>query len=132
MHHEFFADNPDSKNPLYNTKYGIYSPNCGFDNVLFSFGHDEYMYQVCVRNQCRIPPQGLAIIRYHSFYPWHKEGDYMYLMDKSDEEKLMWVKRFNECDLYSKSYTNLPDSKELRNYYENLIRKYFVNSELRL
>lgn len=56
----------------------------------------------------------------------------MYLMDKSDEEKLMWVKRFNECDLYSKSYTNLPDSKELRNYYENLIRKYFVNSELRL
>src|SRR6187402_2940505 len=26
---EFFEDNPDSKDPRYNTKYGIYEPGCG-------------------------------------------------------------------------------------------------------
>jgi hypothetical protein len=30
---EFFADNPDKANPSYNTKYGIYEPNCGLFNV---------------------------------------------------------------------------------------------------
>ncbi len=43
---EFFADNPDSRVPEYQTKYGIYSPNCGLDNVQLSWGHDEYIYTV--------------------------------------------------------------------------------------
>ena len=30
----------------YNTKLGIYEENCGLDNVLMSWGHDEYLYQV--------------------------------------------------------------------------------------
>ncbi len=43
---EFFVDNTDSSNPKYSTEYGIYEPNCGLDNVVMSWGHDEYMYQV--------------------------------------------------------------------------------------
>jgi len=43
---EFFKNNPDYTNPKYNTLYGIYEPNCGLDNVLMSYGHDEYLYQV--------------------------------------------------------------------------------------
>lgn len=38
---ESFANNPDSQNPKYASKYGIYKPNCGLDNVMLSWGHDE-------------------------------------------------------------------------------------------
>jgi len=37
---ELFKQSSDYGNPLYNTKYGIYMPNCGLKNVLMSFGHD--------------------------------------------------------------------------------------------
>src|SRR5690349_17532848 len=43
---EFFEANPDTTNPDFNTKYGIYSPNCGLDKVTMSWGHDEYLYQI--------------------------------------------------------------------------------------
>lgn len=29
----------------YNTKFGIYKPNCGIENVMWAWGHDEYMYR---------------------------------------------------------------------------------------
>ena len=38
---ETFANNPDLKDPVYSTDYGVYRPNCGLDNVLLSWGHDE-------------------------------------------------------------------------------------------
>src|SRR5581483_8915595 len=46
---EYFAANPDSRVPEYQTKYGIYEPHCGLDNVKLSWGHDEYIYQVTKR-----------------------------------------------------------------------------------
>ena len=44
---ETFKGNPDSNDPIYSTKNGIYPPGCGMDNVMLSWGHDEYLYQ-CV------------------------------------------------------------------------------------
>jgi hypothetical protein len=38
--------NPDMQNPEYNTESGVYEPNCGMHNLLYAFGHDEYMYMV--------------------------------------------------------------------------------------
>ena len=35
---EFFEANPDSKDERYNTKYGVYEPNCGLRNVHMSWG----------------------------------------------------------------------------------------------
>ena len=43
---QYFKENPDYNNPAYNTKLGIYSEGCGLENVLMSWGHDEYMYLV--------------------------------------------------------------------------------------
>lgn len=40
--------NPDNNNPTYNTKYGVYSEGCGLNNVVMSWGHDDYMYLVCI------------------------------------------------------------------------------------
>lgn len=38
---ETFAGNPDSQDSVYSTKFGIYEPHCGLDNVMLSWGHDE-------------------------------------------------------------------------------------------
>ncbi|KAK1311698.1 Inositol oxygenase 1 [Acorus calamus] len=46
VHHKYFEENPDYNNPAYNTKFGIYSEGCGLDNVMMSWGHDDYMYLV--------------------------------------------------------------------------------------
>ena len=64
------------------------------------------------------------MIRYHSFYPWHREGAYQYLMDDQDRAMLPWVCKFNPYDLYSKSAA-APDVAELRPYYEELIAEFF-------
>ena len=44
--HDSFQHNEDTNNSKYNSKYGIYEPNCGLDNLTMSWGHDEYMYRV--------------------------------------------------------------------------------------
>ncbi|KAG1935040.1 inositol oxygenase [Pimephales promelas] len=89
-----FEGNPDVKNPTLNTEFGIYKPQSGLDNVLMSWGHDEYLYQVMKFNKCTIPEEGLYMIRYHSFYPWHSNGDYMHLCNEKDLQMLPWVKEF--------------------------------------
>ena len=117
---EFFNDNPDSKDERYNTKYGIYEPNCGLKNVHMSWGHDEYLYQI-MKNY--LPEPALYMIRYHSFYSQHREHAYEHLMDDHDREMFEWVVKFNPYDLYSKS-PKPPVVAELKPYYEGLITKY--------
>lgn len=118
---QFFAANPDSNDPRYNTVNGMYEPGCGLKNVDMSFGHDEYLYHV---TKDYLPEPALYMIRYHSFYPWHREGAYEHLLDAKDREMLPWVKEFNPYDLYSKS-DSAPDVDQLRPYYNDLINKYF-------
>lgn len=43
---QYFKENPDYNNSAYNTRYGIYSEKCGLNNVMMSWGHDDYMYLV--------------------------------------------------------------------------------------
>ena len=88
---------------------------------MLSWGHDEYMYNVC---KDYLPDEGLAMIRYHSFYPWHSEGAYHHLMDEHDHKMLEFVKLFNPYDLYSKS-NDPPDVELLRPFYEELIAEFF-------
>jgi len=119
---EFFVNNPDYHNPEYNSKYGVYSPNCGLRNVTMSWGHDEYVYQMV---KDRIPEPGLYMLRYHSFYSQHREHAYNHLMDDHDHEMFKWVKLFNPYDLYSKNPTP-PNWAELKPYYEDLVAKYLL------
>jgi inositol oxygenase len=118
---EFFAENPDSQVPQYRTKLGIYEEGCGLDRVHLSWGHDEYLYQV-VKNY--LPEEGLAMIRYHSFYAGHRENAYPHLMNEHDRELFAWVRAFNPYDLYTKSGSR-PDVAALRPFYEELIAEYF-------
>ena len=81
---------------------------------MLSWGHDEYLYHV-VKDQSTLPDEALAMIRYHSFYPWHQQGAYRDLMDDHDEMMLAAVKAFNPYDLYSKS-DDVPNVEVLKVY----------------
>ena len=118
-----FVNNPDFNDPTYSSKSGIYAPGCGLDNIMLSWGHDEYLYHV-VKDQSNLPDEALAMIRYHSFYPWHREGAYRELMCEKDWAMLKAVNAFNPYDLYSKS-DEAPKVEELKPYYMELIDEYF-------
>jgi len=117
---EFFKENPDYTDPRFNTKFGVYSQNCGLDKVKMSWGHDEYLYQI-MRDY--LPDPALYMIRYHSFYSQHKENAYAHLMNQKDIEMFDWVRKFNPYDLYTKAPVK-PDVKALLPYYKELVAKY--------
>ena len=64
------------------------------------------------------------MIRYHSFYPAHREGEYTHLMNDEDHRLMEWVRTFNPYDLYSKGHER-PDVKALTPYYQDLIAEFF-------
>jgi inositol oxygenase len=117
---EFFSENADYSDPRYNTTLGVYEKNCGLRKVDMSWGHDEYIYQMM---KGYIPEEGLYMLRYHSFYSWHREEAYEYLLDDHDKAMLPWVRLFNPYDLYSKN-PEPPNWDELRPYYTDLLKKY--------
>jgi inositol oxygenase len=118
---ELFRDNPDSHVPGYQTRLGVYEEGCGLDRVDLSWGHDEYMYHV-VKDY--LPEEAQYMIRYHSFYPGHRENEYGYLMDDKDRAMFEWVRKFNPYDLYSKS-AQRPQLGEVKPYYDELVAEYF-------
>lgn len=120
VYHEFFAENPDAQDGRYNTRWGVYEAGCGLSNVNMSWGHDEYLYHVM---KPYLPEPALYMIRYHSFYAWHREGAYDWLCDDRDRELLPWVQKFNPYDLYSKS-PQPPNWQELRPYYAELFEEF--------
>ena len=79
----------------------MYEPNCGLDKVLMSWGHDEYLYRVLLNHGATIPKEGLYMIRFHSFYPWHAGEDYQYLTNNKDQEMLKWVREFKYVNLFN-------------------------------
>jgi inositol oxygenase len=121
VYSEFFAANPDSKVPEYQTLHGIYEPNCGLGKVHLSWGHDEYIYHV-VKDY--LPEEALYMLRYHSFYAAHRHGAYKHLMSNHDEKMFAWVRKFNSYDLYSKGAAR-PNVQELKPYYEDLFAEFF-------
>ena len=121
VYHEFFRDNPDWDDPRYATELGVYQRHCGLQNIFMSWGHDEYLYHVV---KDHLPEPALYMIRYHSFYPAHREGQYGHLMNEHDQAMFAWVNEFNQYDLYSKS-DERPDVARLRPFYEELINEYF-------
>ncbi|MBM3796510.1 MAG: inositol oxygenase [Acidobacteria bacterium] len=119
--HNYFEANPDRARPELQTPLGIYQQNGGLNQVHLSFGHDEYLYYV---TRPYLPEPAQYIIRYHSFYPAHREGAYDYLMNCHDREMFEWVRKFNPFDLYSKSDTK-PDVNAIRPFYEELVSEFF-------
>lgn len=129
---EFNRLNPDMADARYNTEMGAYKRGCGISNLKWAWGHDEYAYQV-IANHTRalraaghtdlIPDEGLAMLRFHSAYPWHNKGEYEWAMAPGDEKLKAAVLSFNRFDLYTKADTR-PDVEKLWPYYQALVDKY--------
>lgn len=124
VYHEFFEENPDWNCQDYQTECGVYEANCGLDQIMMSWGHDEYMYHVA---KPYLPREALAMIRYHSCYPIHHEGAYKHLLAPGDDELMKWVREFNQYDLYTKRDERM-DVAALRPYYEGLIAEFFPDT----
>lgn len=123
---DYVKYNPDAANPKYNTKLGVYQEGCGLENLVLSFGHDEYLYQVLKHNKNhKLEDKYINIIRFHSFYPWHTYGEYQYFMEEKDYQLLEDINDFNQYDLYSKADVDFVLTKELKKYYEGLLDEYF-------
>lgn len=116
-------------------KLGIYEENCGFENLIMSFGHDEYLAKTLEESEnCSLPEEAIYLIRFHSFYPWHSPEKnveniplvrgYMHFASKKDWKMLPLLKAFHQSDLYSKE-RKIPDIGKLEPYYRRLIGKYF-------
>lgn len=106
---------------------GIYKENCGIDNLILSYGHDEYLYTVLKNNKNHnISERYLKVIRYHSFYPWHTHNEYAQFMKSSDIQILNDVKEFNNFDLYSKE-DNVNITNSVKEYYDKLLDEYFFD-----
>ncbi|AJI75081.1 hypothetical protein BZ13_266 [Francisella philomiragia subsp. philomiragia ATCC 25015] len=133
-HREFVKDSKDYNN--YNTEsethYGKYKKKCGFDNVDMSFGHDEYIYKVFEQGS-DIPYEGLYLLRYHSFYPWHtpQTGGHAYqeLANEKDWLLLPLLKAFQKADLYSK-LPELPPKDVLEIKYKTLLDKWIPEKKI--
>ena len=105
--------------------FGVYKPKCGLDNLMISYGHDEYLYNVLKKNKNHLlTDKYLDVIRYHSFYPWHTEGEYKHLTNRNDEDTLKKVLEFNNFDLYSKEDDVLIDI-HVKSYYNDILNEYF-------
>ena len=103
----FFAESPDTSHPVYGTKLGIYEEGCGLDNLVISFGHDEYLHRVLsdaiADGACSLPPEALHIVRYHSAYVIHTAGEYDYFLSDRDRALMPVLHAFrDEIDLYTK------------------------------
>jgi inositol oxygenase len=67
--------------------------------------------------------EALYMLRFHSFYPWHRHGAYDHLCNDKDRAMLEWVLKFNQYDLYSKGHSK-PNLKELKPYYDDLFAEF--------
>jgi len=124
MRRQGWNGNPDVNNPKYNTELGIYEPGIGLDKLILSFGHDEYLARVLEEGETGLPPEAIAMVRFHSAYPIHTARGYQQLLAPGDETTIKHVMDFNPYDLYSKAEVK-PDVDELLPYYKALIEEFF-------
>lgn len=107
--------------------YDTYQNYCGFESVKMNWGHDEYLASVLEINNCKIPKEGIYIIRFHSFYSWHTPNSnnrgYENLANNYDWYMLPLLKLFQKSDLYSKS-RDIPSENEIIINLSPLIKKY--------
>jgi inositol oxygenase len=109
----------------------MYEEGCGVEQLKWAWGHDEYLYRMLIANGATLPKEGLAMVRYHSAYPWHDKGEYTRFMKAGDDVLMTAVKKFNVFDLYTKDEGKGVDVDKVWPYYQGLIEKYLGAGPLR-
>jgi len=125
--------NQDEQHPVYGKGNGMYELNCGISALEFAYGHDEYLYHMIQYNQTQfekngiqytpLPPEALAMIRYHSCYPLHSGKAYEHLYASGDSNLIKEVCHFNQYDLYTKA-DDVPDYETTKALLSDTVNKY--------
>ena len=114
-HAEYLELNPDSRNPSYWSRCGIYDEGCGLDRVAFAYGHDEYLHTVL---KGHLPPDIAWTIRYHSSQSIAE--DYLHLFNERDRAlRESHMLPFARYDLYTKD-PEVATAEHLEEYRELL------------
>ena len=128
----FWRHNPDWQwdTSEYRDPIGpLYTREGGLEQLLMSWGHDEYLAMVLERHAaCALPPEAIYLIRFHSFYPWHTPRGgtargYAALASREDWRRLPLLKAFQQADLYSKAEAT-PSISALLPHYRQLLLAY--------
>ncbi|KAH9801134.1 Inositol oxygenase 1 [Citrus sinensis] len=99
VHHQFFKENPDSRNPAFNTKLGIYSENIGLDNITMSWAmHRHGAYTFVMNDEDKEMLKWLQVFNKYDLYSKSKvkinqeevKPYYLSLIKKYFPEKLKW------------------------------------------
>ena len=99
--------------------------NCGLGNVHLSWGHDEYLYHIV---KDHLPQPAQYMIRYHSFYAWHRRGRIRLPSGRTRTVRCCpGCSNSTRYDLYSKN-PNPPQLATLKPYYEDLLARYLPAS----
>ncbi len=128
---EYFEENLDRKNSDYSRDIGIYHGGCGLDAVLMSWGHDEYLYQILLKQKTELPSKALYLIRYHSFYSYLDKGSYPYLTSIKDIELEEDLEEFVRIERESVALSLTSEEIERKlPYYRELVKS-FLPKKLR-
>lgn len=136
--YEEFKRNKDWKLVSKKGPNGFYSKSCGLDSMLMTWGHDEYLFNIvfdwikqnaeyvkktwkCTALELRLM---LYMIRFHSFYAFHRQGGYKSLWSKTDTKLRPYLRVFSMFDLYSKP-DKLPPLREMDKDFKPLVESFF-------
>lgn len=135
----YFISNPDlTVTTTDQNQFGIYPQHCGFNQLIMSFGHDQYGFELLKKANTSLPDEALYIVFLHSFYPWHTPQNgkraYTELASKIDWLRLPLLKLFQKSDLYSKeALPNIEEAKKICDalypHYCALLEKFIPPSE---
>lgn len=119
VRYELLRENPDFHAPAYQTPCGVYDERCGLHQVVFTYGHDEYGYQIF---RDFLPREHAWTIRHHSFQSI--AADYLHLFDDDDLRlRESHMKPFARFDLYTKHPRDVVERRLPE--YEALIKRRF-------
>lgn len=81
--------------------YGKYKQFCGFENLIMSYSHTEYLFDQLHKYKNKLPKEAMYIIRFFTFSAWHSPKEpihrgYPYLANSYDWKMLPLLKLFNK------------------------------------
>ncbi len=84
-----------------------------------SFGHDGYIAEVM---KPWMPIEALYMLRFHSFYPWHRHGAYHHLANAQDRAMMQWGSNSTSTTSHKRPRQARP--QEIKPYYDDLFAEF--------
>lgn len=123
--HRFLSVCPDRRRRIYSSTHGVYTPACGLKHVYLTWSAPEYLFTMLTLNNCPLPQDALALIRYQRFDSLVRHGAYTHLLSTQDRAMLPLLRRFARVLAAPEAARSALSSQESRmRDYQRLADKY--------